>query len=700
MFLLAVVCGPVAACATRGVPLDVPVVHDIDIRGESALSEREIKKKILTTEVSWWPFTDARPFDAMDWQTDLRRIQRFYESRGYYQARIVKAEVIPRPAEVGKQKMVDLVVELEEGQPVLVGSVDMPGLDPVEPKTQERLKSEWPLPRGEVFREEDWVAGQRILRRLLRDQGHATAEVDGHALVDVSKLAADLRLDLVPGPRYQFGSIELRTATSSRIPTGWIEEQVRLEVPPDAPFSDEALEEAQRRVFSMNVFSTARVTTGKPDPLSRHIPVVVEVREGPLRTLRLGGGLAIDQIRQEARFITQWTHRNFLGGLRRLSLRGEAGWAFIPTALAVARSLKTEGARSGPIFTLAGDFDQPRMFGRPSLRGKLSQETERTMEQTYDALGAKASAGVSWAPYSWLTVFPTYNFEGEWLSGHYSATAQSAPLALGCNTDPCLVLLSYLEQIATLDTRDNALEPRRGHYVSVSLQEGGGPLGGDFSYLRVLPEARTYYTFGPNLMTLATRLRVGTLVTRGGRPEDSAVTTRFFSGGSAGMRGFAIRRLAPLLLVDAPGLSGERDKLALPIGGNGLLEGSIEARMRFSENLMFAAFTDFGAVTRNRLPPIDKLPDLLWALGIGFRYLTPVGPLRLDLAFRLPVGKPPPLYNTDGREITYENTGGIHYGSESGDNVAGGCFGIGGHPDQSWVKDGYCAFHVSIGEAF
>ena len=196
---------------------------------------------------------------------------------------------------------------------------------------------------------------------------------------------------------------------------------MRLAIPPDSPFSDDALEEAQRRVFAMNVFSTARVTTGRPDPATRHIPVVVEVREGPLRTLRGGGGLGLDQIRQEARLIGEWTHRNFLGGLRRLALRGEAGWAFLPTVWDVAQSSAKKGARNGPIFTLAGDFDQPRMFGRPSLRGKLSLQVERTMEQTYDSIGAKSSTGVSWAPYSTLTVFPTYNLESEWLNGPHSA---------------------------------------------------------------------------------------------------------------------------------------------------------------------------------------------------------------------------------------------------------------------------------------
>jgi translocation and assembly module TamA len=279
------------------------------------------------------------------------------------------------------------------------------------------------------------------------------------------------------------------------------------------------------------------------------------------------------------------------------------------------------------------------------------------------------------------------------------------------------VLLSYLEELFTWDTRDSPLSPRRGQYLSLSLQQGGGPLGGDFDYLRILPEARGYLTAGEDdILTLAARLRVGTLITRSGRPEDSAVTTRLYSGGSMWMRGFAMRRLSPMLLVPTPGADGDPEaKIALPIGGNGLIEGSLEARGRVSESLIIAAFTDFGVVTRNRLP-VGDIPNLQWASGIGLRYLTPVGPLRIDLAFRLPFGKPPPLYDLAGNEITYAKQrqdpdptkpgvtpplmgDGTIAGSESGANINNSCFGIGGSKDV-WVRDGLCAFHISIGEAF
>jgi translocation and assembly module TamA len=421
-----------------------------------------------------------------------------------------------------------------------------------------------------------------------------------------------------------------------------------------------------------------------------------------MHTLRLGGGVGFDQIRQEARLTGEWTDRNWLGGMRRLNLRATAGWAFLPSVLSVIRDEAEKGAHSGFIYKAGVDFDQPRLLGRPSLRGKTLLESERTLEQTYDAIGGRAMAGVSWEPHSTLTVFPAYNLQGYYLNGPPTASAQTAPLTLGCTEDPCFMLLSYLEEIVTLDRRDDRLEPRTGYYLSLSLQQGGGPLGGDFSFLRIMPEVRGFKTFGgDDQFTLGGRLRVGTLLTESARPEDSPVTSRFYSGGANAMRGFSYRRLSPLLLLPS---SDDPDVfVALPIGGNGIIEGSVELRTRATGSLALATFLDFGTVTSERLP-FRNTHRMLYAVGFGLRYLSPVGPLRIDFGFRLPFGRPPPLLDPDGQEIKYTKNpnfpNAMEPGQESGDGVNDSCFGIGGSDRDTWVPDSLCAFHISIGEAF
>jgi translocation and assembly module TamA len=130
--------------------------------------------------------------------------------------------------------------------------------------------------------------------------------------------------------------------------------------------------------------------------------------------------------------------------------------------------------------------------------------------------------------------------------------------------------------------------------------------------------------------------------------------------------------------------------LTLPIGGNGMIDGSFEIRYSVTQSLRLAAFVDFGQVTRGRLGPGDVAHGL-WAVGIGFRYLTPIGPIRLDLARRLPFGRLPPLYAIDAM------TGAIVDRPYTADDS---CFGIGGSGVDTPVSDSLCALHISIGEAF
>ena len=164
--------------------------------------------------------------------------------------------------------------------------------------------------------------------------------------------------------------------------------------------------------------------------------------------------------------------------------------------------------------------------------------------------------------------------------------------------------------------------------------------------MRVLPDARAYYSFGDeNELTLSARLRGGELWPWSGNPDDSAVVTRFYAGGSISMRGFSDRRLSPLLLVPPPPgapTSSSPCRSAATVS----IDGSFEARYSLTSSLRVAGFVDFGQVTHARFTPGD-IPNLMWAVGVGVRWITPIGPIRVDLARRLPFGDLPTLYAVD-----------------------------------------------------
>ena len=373
------------------------MVRDLSFSGNHALSSRDIEKQIATSSTGWWPMATKRYFDDAIWDADLRRIVRLYESRGYYQARIVRSSVTPRP-----HNGVALQVEIDEGQPTRVSAVDIAGLDGLS-EVDRRVALENPaVAVGKPFTEHGWASLKGSLHDRLRNRGYAEIAVDGKALVDVETRQAALDVAVRPGQRYRFGELQIDTGGGKAISPDWIREEVRLAISPDEVFSADALVEAQRRLIGMGVLGAVRVEPGTPDPATLRVPVKITTSEAPLHTLSFGGGVRIDQIRNEGRVIAEWSNRNFLGGMRRLTLHGEAGWAFLPGIYDFIRS--SSPTRNGPIARLRGEFAQPRLFGRASLRELTQLELEHTLEQTYDATAARLGNGIIWKPRSSLEI--------------------------------------------------------------------------------------------------------------------------------------------------------------------------------------------------------------------------------------------------------------------------------------------------------
>jgi translocation and assembly module TamA len=695
-----------AGCATsRGAQQEPPgpKVVDLEIEGAQQLKPGAIKSRILTSETPWWaflPFIGPHYFDPEAWQADLQRIERFYQSEGYYETRILSAQVQPQGEDA-----VALQVHLQEGEPTLIGSVEVSGLEPLEPPVREQVLHELPLQEGERFREEDWEQAKELVAERLRERGYAQAEAGGQAQVDLATHQAQVVLQVQPGERYRFGELVIVTDPGHQVPAERIREQAEAAIHAGEWYRESALAEAQSRVYRMGVFSTVRLYRGEPDKAAQTVPIVVDVREAAFRSIRLGGGLLLDPVRQEARVLAEWTHRNVyfpgLGGLGRFTASGRVGYAFFLGS----------DIPSGPVFQGTAEFSQPRFLAR-DLRLQTSLSLERGVEQAFRFYSGRLQLGTVWQPRPTLSFFPSYNLELASLTGERIITPEAGvpPLALGCPNDSprCLLWLSYLQQVVEWDRRDSPLEPRRGFYTALSLQEGGGPLAGSFDFLRLLPELRGYYSFGPDSrFTLAARVRVGTLLSPANpdwcpnnfRPDlgrcETPILNRFFSGGSL-MRGFNNRRLSPMeaVLDESGNPTGE----VVPVGGNGLFESSLELRFRPTPVLALAFFYDTGLVSQGALRLGDRVEGdrvvnglfgrrHYHAVGVGVGYSLLGLLLRVDIGVRLNIGDPLSVSTANANPYEYP--------------PRGWCFGLG--PERSiyaGAPEGPCTFHVTIGETF
>jgi translocation and assembly module TamA len=697
------------ACAHLPPRPDAQEVDALVIEGTRRLSAGDLKAKIVTGESSWVPWWfpllgHTAWFDAGAWQGDLRRLVRVYEANGFYQARVLTQAVTP-----AREGHVRLSVTVHEGEPALVASLTLAGLEGLEPADRAAVVADLPLALHQAFTEAQWTAIKALLVSRLKALGYASAAVSGEALVDAAATRVDVTLNAVPGTRFHFGLVSIEAEPGARVPASLIADVASSEVKAGEWSSVKALQATQVRVLAMGVFAGVKVSPGEPDEGAGTLPVVIDVHEAPFNSARLGLGVGGDLFRQEARVSGEYVNRN-LGLARlfvpdseldRLTLKGKLGWAFLPTVWDVAAANPT--SKNGPIALVGVQYEVPRLLHVPTLTLQTSLELSRMIDAAFSYYGSELKAGVAWRPRNDLTIFPSLNFDAYLLDVPVSVRDNVPAAALGCPPGaPCLV--SFVDVTAELDRRDSRLEPKEGYYLGLSVQGGVAQTTSLKPYLRIIPEARGFLSFGKEKrVTLAGKLRAGTLVST---DENTPIVARFFSGGSS-MRGFNARRLSPQVAVSRRVVVTDptcrcqvvgydaNDGETLPVGGNGLLEASLELRWNVWGDLVLAVFNDWGLVTAAPLGPKTDLGRSLYAaVGLGARYLTPVGPIRVDIGVRLPfIGQALEL-QTAGVNA-FKSSPGCFFGTFAPPPSAQATAQpYGGSPDS------LCNFHLSIGEAF
>lgn len=604
------------ACLPRGT-VDRPVVTALRVEGTHAVPADEIAAKLQTAPSSRYLLTpEPQLYDEDAVAVDRRRVEAFYRSRGYLAAKVAAPEVVP--AGEGRVE-VRFRVE-EEGPPVKVATVVVLGLE-AEPAAQAKLPR-LPIAPGQVFTEAALDAGRAAILASLAMNGYPRAEVEQLAEIDPAAQTVAVRYQVAPGGRWAFGNVFV--SGTAHIPRALVREAAAEYLSPGQPWNQSLLPKVQARVFEMGVFGGIRVLPGKPDTAAGTIPLVISVREVPFRSLRLGPRWGVQSTRWDLNLAASWVHRNWLGGLRKLQLDASAGWSWIRNPW--------RADFQGPVALLSADLTQPDALAR-HVDLNLRVEGEHRIEEGYRYFAERLRVGTPIHLGRVLAV-PSVNFEyyqafGNATRGELGSASQallSCPVerdASGLQKTSSTCLLAYLEQRLELDLRDDAIQTRRGLYLAVSFQEGVHAFGQGFSYLRVLPEARAFLPLGKSVLAL--RGRFGLLHAYG--KEGVPILSRFTGGGPGQMRGYATRRLSPLVALSAGGYA--------PVGGTGLLDGSAELRFPLLGAVGGVVFLDAGN-TELQARDIWKLDRLQWAAGLGLRYHSPFGPIRLDVGARLP----------------------------------------------------------------
>ncbi len=615
---------------------DAPELSSLRFVGNDTFSDSDLREGLVTQQGSWIPFTRPARFDVAAFQGDLDRLTTYYQARGYFEMRIRHTTVEP----TGKNA-VRVTVAIEEGAPSTIRKIELTGIEGLSTTVQDQMKSALPLVPGAIFTDQAFQATKAALLARLHEQAFAEAQVRGRADVDGLAHAVDVTFAITPGGHYTYRDFVVRG--TSRVPTSRIEQEVGGVMKAGDDFQSSDLDEAQRRIYALGVFSNVQVAAGSPDLDAGTLPIIVNVAEAPFHTFRAGVGVGIDIEHQELHLTGGYTNRDFLGGLRRLDFDNLVALEWLPGVVNPIES-------AVPAFTSTLKLTQPEIFSYntdlvPSL------QAERAAELGFGYWALRGRLGLPWKINPSLTFTPAYSAE---LLVFDSGTAFSgidlsptALLSLSCR----VCVLSYLEQTLVWDRRNDKTEPSSGFLAQLDVQEAGGPLGGDFSNTRWLPEVRAYFPLGKRDV-LAVRLELGALFTYGG--TSSPVDQRFFLGGIDSVRGYGAQRLSPMVRVNtcAPivnpknpggpkipsplcqGVNQGVGILDIQVGGNGMIEGSLELRHTLSDILHIVAFVDTGEVTEKPFAFDFSAQGLAITPGVGIRFITPIGALRADFAYR------------------------------------------------------------------
>jgi outer membrane protein assembly factor BamA len=639
-----------AAGCRKDYPAKAPVVSDIQIEGAGKVDIEPALDGLATASspkfLGIWDGVvfDYEVFEQTSLERDLARLRRYYRARGYYEARVQAARVITVDAH-----HVRVEIRVSEGEPVRLGSaVQTPGENrlPFDVAAAVRVKR---LSPGEIFDEDEYEGAKRDIVHGLADRGYAYAKIKAHADVDIARRTANVVIEVDAGKRARYGPVRIVGLTE--VPEGPVRDNLGLVEGNEYSRSD--IEDARTALVNLGVFATVDIRQDLSKPDSGVVPITVLVKEAPLRTVRLGGGVRFDVLELSSRLTLGWEHRNFFGGMRKFSIDTHPGVVFYPTRIdnweAPDEFLFRNFARAElrqPAFIesrttgfVAGEFNI-----YPVLYPNHEPDPNENLLGYREVKGQTGVERAFLDHHLYLT--PSYNFQ------------MNKPFAYRGDTPLEIAYISYPQLLAVLDFRDDPIATHSGVVVTTAFQVAGHGFGGSASDVKVQPEVRGYIPISKSV-TLATRATLGLLfpsnygskLQSGGvidptdpevlRDEQLVLLRGFFSGGPTSNRGYPFRGVGPqgilgFLLPNTGAACTDVNNVDClrALGGLTLWEASVELRLPFLGPLGTAIFVDASDVAQETFQIRLDYPHL--SAGLGLRYGTPVGPIRLDFGYRVP----------------------------------------------------------------
>lgn len=522
-------------------------------------------------------------FDLPKVKRDRERLIQLYQEHGYFQAQ-VSAKVDKNQT----KRTVKVVFEANEGEPVKIEKVELSILPKeLEAFWRPQLIAKLPIKAGEQFQLAKYQEAKRTLGALLADDAHPLNKVVGQVRVYPHKKSAEVILRAELGPRVLFGPVRVEGAED-------IDRDYILKVKTfvrGQPFSGKVLEQTQSALLDTGFFSAVNPEPMYDEMHEDQVPIRLQVTERDSHSVRLGVGWGTEDL---LRLRILQVNRNMFG------------WN---------ETFTIEGKLSSIYQGLVGSVKIPFIFNLHTnmlLSGGLQQEDN----EAYENQRLFVSPILEYLLAGKWRFFIGYNVERD----HIIDLKTKVPNPDEENKD------HYISSVPfgfKYDGRDSMLNPTSGTFFRLHVEVASDAIGSEVEFLRPVADLRHVMPLkdilGLKNWYLATRAKAGVAWPLPGTDRIPLVR-RFFPGGADSVRGYPYQKLGPL------------DTGGKPLGGEAFVEGSVELRFPLVGELGGVLFTDAG----NAYESISsEVGSMRFTAGVGLRYHTPVGPMRLDFGYQL-----------------------------------------------------------------
>ncbi len=549
-------------------------IKKILVEGNKHISLSKIKKVLETKE--WWLFsfiTSSGYYKKDQMESDVEKVKNLYFNNGYIKMVVAEPEITVNR----EKKAMTIVIRISEGDQYKVSSVTFTGNKVYDNET---VRKKITIKPDSVFSKALLEKDMQAISSLYTENGYALASVTPDLIPDDKNKTVQVILAIGEGDKYRIGKIEVSGNTKTR------DKVIRREMRFDEGdiFDSSKLKRSYERINNLNFFETVDIVP-KPRYEEKVVDLDVKVKERPTGFFSIGGGYSsVDKFIATADI----TQGNLFGKGQFLSLKGQLG---------------------GKSSLYEISFKDPWFLDTPTAFSTGIYKTSRNYT-AYDKKAYGFFVGLDKSLSEYWRANLVYNFENADITNIAQGASPIVTDQAGKKTT------SSITPSLVRDSRDNFLDPSRGSRNAITFTFAG--FGGDNEFIRGEVDSAWYFPLGPTTQMFRGRFGYATGIFNKQLP----LYDRFYVGGIYTVRGIGFGQAGPKDPATGDPIGGTTELIfntenIFPI----LPEMKLKGVVFFDAGSSFENFQNFG--------------DLTYTTGFGFRWISPVGPVRIEWGYNI-----------------------------------------------------------------